>query len=151
MSLQRCRHRQTVRHQGTALAALVTAVLLASPAAAMTRAPTSPVGVANAAQFCALVIQINTKYGTMKNKRFLPLAKVSPSAWKRLVDTAVAERSHLIAVAPSEIKTALTHELAWFARIKANHYSKATPLGSWTTAEVRLITNFERTKCGIKF
>ena len=97
------------------------------------------------------MIQINTKYGTMKNKRFLPLAKVPPSAWKGLVDTAVAERSHLIAVAPSEIKKALTHELAWFARIKANHYSKATPLGSWTPAEVGQITNFERTKCGIKF
>ena len=151
MSWQCCRHRQTFRQLGTALAALATAVLLASPAAAMTRSATSPVGAANAAQLCALVIQINTKYGTMKNKRFLPLANVTPRAWKGLVDTAVAERSHLIAVAPSEIKKALTHELAWFARIKANHYSKATPLGSWTSAEVGQITNFERTKCGIKF
>jgi hypothetical protein len=41
--------------------------------------------------------------------------------------------------------------LAWFARIKANHYSKATPLGPWTLAEVGQISNFERTKCGIKF
>ena len=87
-------------------------------------------GAANAAQLCALVIQINTKYGTMKNKRFLPLANVTPSTWKALVDAAVAERSHLIAVAPGDIKKALTHELAWFARIKANHYSKTTPLGS---------------------
>jgi hypothetical protein len=39
----------------------------------------------------------------------------------------------------------------WFWSPKANHYSKATPLGSWTTAEVGQITNFERTKCGIKF
>lgn len=151
MYRQRRRHRQTFLRQGTALAALVTAVLLASPAAATTRAATSPVGAANAAQLCALVIKINTKYGTMKNKRFLPLANLTPSTWKALVDAAVAERSHLIAVAPGDIKKALTHELAWFARIKANHYSKTTPLGSWTTAEIGQITNFERTKCGIKF
>ncbi len=97
------------------------------------------------------MIQINTKYGTMKNKRFLPLAKVPQSTWKALVDAAVAQRSRLIALAPSEIKKAVTHEMAWFARVKANHYSKATPLGSWTIAEVGQITNFERTKCGIKF
>ncbi len=148
---RRCRHRQTSRHQGAALAALVTAALLASPAAATTRAATSPVGAANAAQWCALVIRINTKYGTMKNKRFVPLAKVPPSTWKALVDAGVAQRSRLIALAPSEIRKAVTHEMAWFARIKANRYSKATPLGSWTTAEVGQITNFERTKCGIKF
>jgi hypothetical protein len=50
-----------------------------------------------------------------------------------------------------EIKKAVTDEMAWFALIKANHYSKATPLGPWTLAEVGKITNFERTKCGIKF
>ncbi len=142
---------QPVRQSGALLAALVAAVVVASPAAAMTRATSSPMGTANAAQWCALVIQINTKYGTMKNKRFVSFAKVSPSNWKALVDAAVAERGHLLAVTPSEIKKAVTHELAWFARIKANHYSKTTPLGSWTAAEVGQITNFERTKCGIKF
>ena len=151
MSRQCWRHRLTLRHQRTALAALLAAALLASPAAATTRAATYPVKAANAAQWCALVIQINTKYGTMKSKRFVPLAKVPPSTWKALVDAAVAERGHLIALAPSEIKKAVTHELAWFARIKANHYSKATPLGPWTAAEIGQITNFERTKCGIKF
>ena len=151
MSRQRCLRRQTLRHLGTALAAFVTVALLVSPAAAVTRASTSPEKTANAAQLCALVIQINTKYGTMKNKRFLPLANVTPKTWKGLVDTAVAQQSHLIAVAPSGIKKALTDELAWFARIKANHYSKTTPPGSWTNAEIGQITTFERTKCGIKF
>lgn len=117
----------------------------------MTRAEASPEGAANAAQLCALVIQINTKYGSMKNKRFLPLANLPPRAWKGLVDAAVAQRSHLIAVAPSGIKKALTDELGWFAHIKANHYSKTTPPGSWTNAEIGQITTFERAKCGIKF
>ncbi len=151
MSWQWSAHQRASRQLGAALAALVAAVLVASPAAAMTRAGTSRAGAANAAQLCALVIQINTKYGTMKNKRFLPIDKVPPSAWKALVNAAVAGRRQLLAVAPSEIKKALTDELAWFARIKANHYSKATPLGSWTGAEVGQITNFERTRCGIKF
>jgi hypothetical protein len=129
----------------------VAAFLLASPAAAMPQAASTHTGAANAAQLCALVIQINTKYGAMKNKRFLPTSKVTPSGWKAIVDAAVTERSHLLAVAPSDIKKALTHELAWFARIKANHYSKSTPLAPWTVTEVGQITNFERTKCGIKF
>ena len=81
----------------------------------------------------------------------MPIGKVPLRAWKAVVDAAVAGRSQLLAVAPSEIKKAVTDELAWFARIKANHYSKATPLGPWTVAEVGQITNFERTKCGIKF
>ena len=153
MSRQRGRHQRTSPHRlrVTLAAAVVTALLISSPAAAMTRAASSPVGAANAAQWCALVIQINTKYGTMKNKRFLPTAKVPLSAWKAIVDAAVTQRSQLLAVTPSEIKKAFTDELAWFARIKANHYSKTTPLGSFTVAEVGQITNFERTKCGIKF
>ena len=151
MSWQGSLHQRGSRQLGAALAALVAAVLVASPAAAMTRAASSPAGGATAAQWCALVIQINTKYGTMKNKRFLPAGKVPPSAWKAIVDAAVAKRSQLLAVTPSEIMKAFTDELAWFARIKANHYSKTTPLGSWTVTEVGQITNFERTKCGIKF
>jgi len=133
------------------LAVLTGAAFLVSTAGATTQARTTGVSAANAAQWCALVIQTNTKYGTMKNKRFLPVAAVPAKNWKALVDAAVAGRSKLIAVAPAEIKTAVTHEMAWFARLKANHYSTSTPLGSWTLAEVRQITNFERTRCGIKF
>jgi hypothetical protein len=135
----------------TALAACVAAVCLASPVAAMPQAASTHTGASNAAQLCALVIQINTKYGAMKNKRFIPISKVTPSVWKAVVDAAVRERSHLLAVSPSDIKKAVTHELAWFAHIKANHYAKSTPLAPLTIAEAGQITNFERTKCGIKF
>ncbi len=151
MSRQCSRHQRTFRHLGTVLAAFVAALLVASPGAAMTRAASSSVRAGNAAQLCALIIQINTKYGAMKNKRFVSVDKVPLSTWKAVVDAAVAERRQLLAVTPGGIKKAVTDELAWFARIKANHYSKATPLGSFTVAEVGQITNFERTKCGIKF
>ncbi len=40
--------------------------------------------------WCDAVIQVNTKYGTMNNKRFLPNSQVPLSAWKKVVDAAVA-------------------------------------------------------------
>ena len=151
MSRQRGRQQRTLHLLGAALVASVAAVLAAPPAFATTRAISAPVTAANTAQWCAAVIQTNTKYGTMKSKRFLPIAKVPASAWKAVVDAAVSGRKRFIALAPAEIKKAVTDEVAWFGRIKANHYSTATPLGSWTVAEVKQITDFERTKCGIKF
>ncbi len=151
MSHRRGRHQRTSALLGVTLAAVVTALLVGSPGAAMTRAQAAPAGAANTKEWCAAVIETNTKAGAMKNKRFLPTGKVPPSVWKKVVDAAVAGRSKLLAVTPSSIKTAMTHELDWFARMKANHYSNATPLGSWTVAEVKKITDFERTQCGIKF
>src|SRR5262247_2422218 len=105
MSRRSCRHLRISWRHGTALAALTGAALLVSPAGAATQEQTSGVRAANAAQWCALVIQTNTKYGTMKNKRFVPVSAVSAKNWKALVDAAVAGRSKLIAVAPAEIKT----------------------------------------------
>ena len=87
----------------------------------------------------------------MRNKRFLPTAAVPASAWKKVVDVAVASGDRFIALAPSSIRTAVRHEIEWFRRIKANHYSSATPLGSWRVSEVKQITNFEKTRCGISF
>jgi hypothetical protein len=101
--------------------------------------------------WCDAVIRTNTKYGTMKNKRFLPSSQVPLSAWKKLADEAVAHGDRFIALAPSEIKTAVRHEIAWFKRLKANNYSRTTPLAPWTVAEVAQITKFEKTKCGITF
>jgi hypothetical protein len=146
MSHRRGRHQRTSVLLGATLAALVTALLVGSPAAAMTRAQSAP---ANTKEWCAYVIKVNTKYGTMKNKRFLPTGQIPPSVWKKVIDAGVAGRSTFLAVTPSSIKTAVTHEMDWFAHVKANHYSSATPLGAWTLAEIKAITDFERTKCGI--
>ncbi len=151
MSRQRGRHQRTACLLGAPLVAVLTALLVVPSGAAMTRSESAPAVTANTKEWCAAVIQSNTKAGSMKNKRFLPTSKVPASVWKKVVDAAVAGRSKLLAVTPSSIKTAMTHELDWFARIKANHYSNATPLGSWTVAEVTKISDFERTQCGIKF
>ena len=60
-------------------------------------------------------------------------------------------RSRFIALAPASIKTAVTHQMAYFVHLKANHYSQWTPVAPWTLAEVKKIANFEKTQCGIKF
>ena len=131
--------------------AVLIALLAVSPAAASARAPSSTVRAADTKGWCNAVIQTNTKYGTMKNKRFLAPGEVPMSAWKKVVDAAVAGHDRYLALAPSEIKTAVKHQLAWFARVKRNKYALSTPLAPLTIADIHRITNFERTKCGIKF
>lgn len=126
-----------------ALAAVISVfVLSAGPAGA---------GTADTKGWCNAVIQTNTKYGTMKNKRFLLPGQFPASAWKNVVDAAVANRDRFIALAPAEIKTAVKHQMAWFVKVKKNRYAFNTPIAPMTLAEVNKITNFEKTKCGISF
>ena len=144
------------RHHGrqrrlSILVVILIAWLFGSPAGAAPSARSTTVRAADTKSWCAAVIATNTKYGTMKNKTFLPIDKVSPTAWKNVVDAAVAGRSRFIALAPASIKTAVKHEMAYFVHLKANHYAQSTPLAPWTLAEVKKITNFEKTQCGIKF
>jgi hypothetical protein len=147
MSRHRRRHQRTSRHLGVALATVLTALLVASPSAATMSARSSSARAADAKAWCALVIKINTKYGTMRNKRYLPNAPLS--AWKGAIDAALAGRSHILAVTPKSIKKAMTHELTYFAHVKANHYNLKTPLAPYTIADVKQLANFQRTKCGI--
>jgi len=152
MSRHDRRHQRTLRRIGAVLAAGLATLLIVSPGGATTSAGSSTAGSSDAKQWCALVIKLNTKYGTMKNKRYLPEAMVSPQAWKRVIDAAVTQRSRLLAVTPKSIKTAMTHELDWFARVKKNNYNRVTtPLGSFTIADITKLTNFQRTQCGIIF
>jgi hypothetical protein len=101
--------------------------------------------------WCTAVIQVNTEYGTMKNKRFLPPGQVPVSAWKKVIDATLAGQSEYIARTPAEIKTAVKHQVAWFAKVKANHYSLKTSPAPMTIADVQKIAAFEKTKCGITF
>lgn len=101
--------------------------------------------------WCAAVIQVNTKYGTMKNKRFLPPGQVPLNAWKKVIDATLARRAQYVALAPAAIKTAVKHQVAWFAKVKANHYLLTTSPAPMTIADVHQIADFEKTKCGITF
>jgi len=69
-----------------------------------------------------------------------------------VIDASLAGRSHFLAVTPPSIKKAVTHELTYFAQVKANHYNlKTTPLAPFTVAEVTQLSNFQRANCGIRF
>ena len=128
--------------------AVIALLVAAAPAGALHARASS---ASDTKSWCAAVIRTNTKYGTMKNKRYLPVQSVPLSAWKKVVDAAVANGDRYIALAPSEIKTAVRHQIAWFKNIKANNYSKTTPLAPLTIADVKLLTSFQKTKCGIRF
>jgi len=127
------------------------ALIAAAPAAAVVDGSASTASPTDAKAWCQAVIDTNTKAGAMKNKRYLSPLSLSPGAWKKVVDAADSGGERLIALAPSSIRTAVKHEIAWFRRIKANHYSNQTPLGSFSLSDNKKITNFERTQCGITF
>jgi hypothetical protein len=131
--------------------AVVAALIAVAPAAATKSTSKTPANAADTKSWCKAVIDTNTKAGTMKNKRFLAPAKITPAMWKTVVDEAVANGSRYIALAPSSIKTAVVHQIAYFRHIKANHYSRTTPLAPMTLADVKKISDFERTQCGITF
>jgi len=131
--------------------AIVAALIAVASATATTSTSTTTASVVDAKSWCKAVIDANTRAGTMKNKRFLNFATVPPSAYKKIVDEAVAHGDKYIALAPSSIKTAVRHQIAYFKNIKARNYSKTTPLAPMTLADVKKITDFERTQCGIKF
>ena len=131
--------------------AIVAALIAVAPAAATTSTSTTTASVVDAKSWCKAVIDANTRAGTMKKRRFIATSKITPTMWKKVVDEAVAHGGKYIALAPSSIKTAVKHQIAYFKHIKANNYSRTTPLAPMTLADVKKITNFERTKCGITF
>ena len=149
MSLGRDLRRGVIR-PGAAIAAVL--ALVAALGGTATAASSSSTRAADTKAWCNAVISVNTKYGTMKNKRYLPVDKVPLSAWKGVIDSAVAGRSRWLAITPASIKTAVTHELAWFAHVKANHYNLGgTPTAPYTAADAKKITGFQAKYCGIKY
>jgi hypothetical protein len=134
---------RSVRALFAATAASLIAGVVASGAAA-----TAHSGSAKA--WCAAVIRINTKYGSMKNKTFIPSAWLKVSVRKGVVDAALRQKSQLLAITPSAIKTAQQHELVWFAHMKAAHYGATASSLPMTAGDAETLAAFERTRCGIK-
>ena len=136
----------------SAVTAALVAVAIAALAAAGTGAahpssPAAPTGSAKA--WCASVIATNTRFGTMKNKHYLP--NVPITTWKKIVDYTVAHADAYLALAPSELKTAVAHQIAWFKKVQKNYTRVATTLPPLTVADVKLLKSFQQTKCGITF
>ena len=124
-------------------AALLVAALVAAPSALASGPPAGP--------WCAAVIRVNTQFGTMKNKRYLPISRLSKKRIVAVMEYALQHRAQLIASTPNEIRTAQIHELAFYARLKANHYAPSTQLGPFTLDDNNKLVAFQKAKCGIKF
>jgi hypothetical protein len=131
--------RMSVRSFLAAVAGACVLVVWAQPASADTQS------------WCHAVISVNTKYGTMKNKRFLPATSVPAGAWKKVIDATLAGQSRFIAATPASILTAVKHEVAWFAKVRANNYQLTTSPAPLTAAEIKKIAAFEKSQCGISF
>jgi hypothetical protein len=110
-----------------------------------------PASAGNAKRWCAAVIQVNTKYGTMRHKRYFLPSQVSPSAWRHVVEATLAGRRRYISLAPSSIKTAVKHQVAWYVKVRATTTRGRTPYSPLTFADIRDLTNFQVTECGITF
>lgn len=137
--------------RAAALVAAAFVLIAATPGCGTSDEPEPPVSAGDTQAWCALVIKINTESGRMKNKRYLPERMVLPSTWKTLVDAVVADSDHLLAVTPSPVKSAESRGLDWFARVKANQYDSSTSFGSFTRRDREQVTDFQKTRCGIRF
>lgn len=124
---------------------LFTFCIGAAPATAATRSVTGP----SPGAWCAAVIQINTKYGTMKNKHYLPANQVTDKQRFAVYEASLKARSQLLAITPAAIKKSMADELAFFANLKANKYATTTPLTPLTIADIKQLTAYQRTQCGI--
>ena len=130
-----------------------TLVLIAVAATATVVATAAPAATSggSAKAWCAGVIQVNTRFGAMKNKTFLQSQWVKVSVRKAIIDWSLKNKSRILAATPTKLKSAQTHELVWFAHMKAANYAYLKTFAPMTAAEAMLISNFERTTCGIRF
>ena len=145
------RHWRILRRPAPALAAAAFALLAAAPGCGGSDGSSSSTSADDTQAWCALVIDINTKHGRMKDQRYLPEDQVPPNTWKALVDAVVADRDQLLAMTPSSIEEAESPGLDWFGRAQANQYKRSTPLGSFTLADREQLVDFQTTECGIRF
>ena len=67
----------------------------------------------------------------------------------RAAELDVAHADACLALAPSELKTAVAHQIAWFEKVRKNDTLIATTLPPLTVADVKLLKSFQQTRCGI--
>ena len=122
-------------------------------------APTAPpAGGGSAARWCAFVIEINTKYGYMKDKTYSSTLPTS-DVWRQIVNEALSRVDEWRAVTPPEIMDATTAEIAWFQAFKAYGDANGWPSDfskypSLTAAQAKVfatLTPYQIKECGIKF
>lgn len=123
-------------------ATTATGLVTPSAASTLTAGP-------SAKAWCMLAIKINTQYGTMKNKHYLPGNKVPLKSQEALISAAIAQRTQILAVTPTVIKKAMTDELTYYAHLKARGYTNPGLLTPFTIAEAGQLLTYQHKYCGI--
>lgn len=100
----------------------------------------------SAAAWCAIVIDINTRGGTMVNKNYIKSGLRDPVKAKAVAQEGVNRRSEILAITPPEIRDAMAHELDYYAAVLK---SPSAGLGDFTAADLQALISFQKTKCGI--
>ena len=130
--------------------AVVAALIAVAPAAATTSTSTTTASVVDTKSWCKAVIDANTRAGTMKNKRFLAPDKITPAVWKKVVDRP-AQRQQVHRARAELDQDGRQASDGVLQTHQGQPLLEDTPLAPMTLADVKKITDFERTQCGITF
>ncbi|MCI0686816.1 MAG: hypothetical protein L0Y54_06200 [Sporichthyaceae bacterium] len=126
-----------------------------TPAGDPTSATPSPPGDTggDAAAWCDLVIRVNTKWGLMVNKHYLPPGEVAMEQLVGLVDEALAGANQYVAASPPAIRRAVEIQLQYFQALKDHNFDVTSVL--LPDAEFAQATEdlnaFQEDKCGVTF
>ncbi len=126
----------------------------APPGQSATAAP----GGGNAAAWCAFVIEINTKYGLMKDKVYSVAAAsaMKPDIEQQLVTEAVSRGDEWLSTAAPEIRDGTAAEIAYYQQLKAwgDVHGWTDPAGfprptAAQTAAMASLVPYQTKQCGI--
>jgi len=144
-------------------AASPTALASSGPASSVapSLAAVSPSGAAggDAAAWCAIVIDINTRAGYMVGQTYVN--PPTPAMTKQVILEAIARRDEIMSLTPPEIRAAMAAELAYYLVLAdwanqngwdalATSTSVPPPPADFLAA-LGPLTSFQQTQCGIKF
>lgn len=149
----------TTTAQATSVVAPSAGAPSTSPAASLTPLPsTGPAQGASAEAWCALVIDINTRAGSMVDKTYVP---PTAATMKKVTLEALVRKDEILSVTPPEIHAAMAAELAYYQVLAdwanqngwdalATSASVPPPPADFLAA-LGPLTSFQQTQCGIKF
>jgi hypothetical protein len=113
----------------------------------------------DAAAWCAIVIDINTRAGYMVDLTYMN--PPTPAMTKQVILEAIARRDEIMSLTPPEIRDAMAAELAYYQVLAdwANQNgwdalpmsTSAPPPPADFLAALGPLSSFQMTQCGIKF
>jgi hypothetical protein len=130
----------------------------ASPPASATASPPPNTALpsADAAAWCAFVIDVNTRGGYMVDKTYGRTLTAAQA--QAILSEAITRKDEYIALTPPEILPGVQAEMAWYQRIAdyaaANGWTDLAKFPQPTSAETAAmapLVPFQLANCGIKF